>query len=236
MKLITWNCQGAFRKKATAITPYQPDIAVIQECETIEKLRFPKDVSIPFSHLWVGSNINKGIGIFSYAGLSLDLYENYDSSIKYCIPIRVKGNHNFNLIAVWAMNHPDHRLSYIAQVFLALETYHEFIKERDTILIGDFNSNKQWDDSPRIGNHSNVVEILAARNIYSTYHEYFQEEQGEETRKTLFMYRKRERGFHIDYCFAPQKWIQKINSLYIGSYDEWCKTSDHVPLLIDFTI
>lgn len=31
MKLILWNCQGAFRKKAEIILTFNPDILVIQE-------------------------------------------------------------------------------------------------------------------------------------------------------------------------------------------------------------
>ena len=40
MKLITWNCQGAFRKKAEIILTLNPDILVIQECESPERLIF----------------------------------------------------------------------------------------------------------------------------------------------------------------------------------------------------
>jgi exodeoxyribonuclease III len=33
MRLISWNCQGAFRKKADIIMAQRPDILVVQECE-----------------------------------------------------------------------------------------------------------------------------------------------------------------------------------------------------------
>jgi len=33
MRLIFWNCQGAFRKKADIIMAQRPDILVVQECE-----------------------------------------------------------------------------------------------------------------------------------------------------------------------------------------------------------
>jgi hypothetical protein len=41
MKLLTWNCAGAFRKKTGQLTRFNPDLAVIQECERPEKLLFP---------------------------------------------------------------------------------------------------------------------------------------------------------------------------------------------------
>lgn len=40
MKLISWNCQGAFRKKAHHLLQQQFDIIVVQECECLEKLIF----------------------------------------------------------------------------------------------------------------------------------------------------------------------------------------------------
>jgi exonuclease III len=33
MKIITWNCNMAFRKKADWILQYEPDILIIPECE-----------------------------------------------------------------------------------------------------------------------------------------------------------------------------------------------------------
>lgn len=36
MKLVTWNCQGAFRKKYALIADLSPDLAVIQECEAAD--------------------------------------------------------------------------------------------------------------------------------------------------------------------------------------------------------
>jgi len=235
MKLITWNCQGAYRKKAAAIAHARPDIAIIQECEAPEKLLFWKNTPLPTHQLWVGDGKNKGVGIFSYTGLNLQLYAHHLTSIKHCIPVRVSGRFNFNLIAIWAMGHQDRKLSYIAQVFLALENYRDFIREQDTVLVGDFNSNKQWDSTPRVGNHSKVVETLAAENIFSIYHEYFKEQQGEESQNTFFMYRKRDRGFHLDYCFAPRSWVDRVKSVSVGSYEEWGKLSDHTPLSVEFS-
>ena len=40
MRLITWNCQGAFRKKVDVILTQKPDILVVQECEHPDKLLF----------------------------------------------------------------------------------------------------------------------------------------------------------------------------------------------------
>jgi hypothetical protein len=47
MKIITWNCQGAYRKKANLILDQNPDILIVPECEAIEKLQFELGTSMP---------------------------------------------------------------------------------------------------------------------------------------------------------------------------------------------
>ena len=54
MRIISWNCGGGYRKKIDRILELNPDIAVIQECESVEKLRsFCKD-KIPLKSFWFG--------------------------------------------------------------------------------------------------------------------------------------------------------------------------------------
>ena len=65
MKIITWNCNMAFRKKAGLILAYKPDILIIPECEHPDKLKFPVGTPEPTDTLWFGTNHNKGLGIFS---------------------------------------------------------------------------------------------------------------------------------------------------------------------------
>ena len=73
MKIATWNCQGAFRKKAEPIARFMPDIAIIQECECPERLKFPHQIASPTTLLWFGERMTKGIGILSYTGLRFSL-------------------------------------------------------------------------------------------------------------------------------------------------------------------
>ena len=58
MRLITWNCQGAFRKKANVILNYRPDILVVQECEKADKLVFNSLGQRLNDFYWSGSNIH----------------------------------------------------------------------------------------------------------------------------------------------------------------------------------
>jgi exodeoxyribonuclease III len=124
-------------------------------------------------------------------------------------------------------NHPENR--YIGQVWLAINHYGKDLGN-SSILVGDFNSNKIWDNKERVGNHSKVVEYLESKNIVSLYHNKQNEEQGKETRSTLFMHRNIDKPYHIDYCFASRELIAKGYDLEIGKYEDWIKYSDHVPI------
>lgn len=54
MKLIQWNCQGAFRTKNDKILSFHPDIIIVSECEKPEKLKFGKLTPMPNDYLWYG--------------------------------------------------------------------------------------------------------------------------------------------------------------------------------------
>ena len=108
MKIITWNCNMAFRKKAGHILAYKPDILVVPECEHPDKLKFSDDVPKPIDMLWFGENKNKGLGIFSYSHFKFKLIKTHNPEFKMIVPIAVTGsNYKFTLYAVWANNPAD---------------------------------------------------------------------------------------------------------------------------------
>jgi exonuclease III len=102
------------------------------------------------------------------------------------------------------------------------------------ILAGDFNSNTIWDKKRRESNHSNVVKRLEEKGIFSAYHLYFQQIQGQEAHPTLYLYRHQNRPYHLDYCFVSADLAPKIQSVNIGEYDFWMRYSDHVPVIVRF--
>ena len=110
MRLITWNCQGAFRKKADFILALQPDILVIQECEHPDKLKFSAETLKPDSVYWYSDGGKKGIGIFSYSNYKFELLPEFNPEFRYVLPIQVTGNgQTFTLLAVWAMDNKEKR-------------------------------------------------------------------------------------------------------------------------------
>ncbi len=231
MKLITWNCQGAFRKKYSAIAGLKPDLAVIQECECLERLPW-KQGSPPAQALWVGENPTRGLGVFSWTNLEFGLWEGMDASIRHCAPVCVRAPFQFHLVAVWAMDHRDNRLSYSAQVYQAVAAYREFILAADTLFVGDFNSSPRTTPRSRIGNHTTLSNALAGLGMISAYHLYFHERQGQETRFTYFRGRKPDRPSHIDYAYIPTRWLRRLKQVEVGDPPAWLQLSDHCPLSV----
>jgi hypothetical protein len=227
----------AFRKKAAFILAYSPNIAVISECENPEKLKFASDTKLPTDILWYGTNPHKGLGVFSYSDYRFQLLDCHNPQFKNILPIAVTGGKvDFTLFAIWANNPEDKDGQYVTQVWKAIHYYEDLIKENKTILIGDFNSNTIWNKPRREGNHTTVVNKLGSKKILSTYHQYFNQIQGKEEHPTLYLYRHENKPYHLDYCFASNDFIETLESVEVGTYQDWTMLSDHKPLIINFNI
>ena len=237
MKIITWNCNMAFRKKADVILAYQPDILVVQECECPEKLIFNTTTQKPTDILWFGTNQHKGLAIFSYGNYRLHVIEGHNQDLKIIAPVYVtNGETDFNLMAVWAHNPNDPDGRYVEQVWKAIHHYDHVLSSSKTILAGDFNSNAIWDKEHRAGSHSDVVKRLAEKGICSAYHLHHEQTQGQEAHPTFYLYRHQLKPYHLDYCFASKDFADKIQSVEIGEHEFWKQHSDHVPLMVTFDI
>lgn len=225
----------AFRKKAEYILAYKPDVLVVPECEHPDKLKFSSEALRPTQSLWFGTNQNKGLGIFSYNNFKLQRMEEYNPKFKTVVPIRVsRRRFGLTLYAIWANNPNDPDGQYVTQIWKALKHYDGLLNDKRTVLVGDFNSNTIWDKPRRKGNHSDVVEALCQKRIYSTYHQYFQQVQGKEMHPTFYLYKNREKPYHLDYCFVSEDMIKKLQSVEVGDYISWKLYSDHVPLVVTF--
>lgn len=235
MKIIQWNCNMAFRKKNEKIFLLKPDLIVVCECENKEKLQFGNLTPTPNDFFWHGNNEHKGIGIFSYSDYRFELIKEFNAEFRYIIPLKVfNKSEEFYLLAIWAMDNKEKKEArYIAQVWLAINHYSELL-DKPIILVGDFNSNQIWDKEKRIANHSGVVKLLSEKSIESLYHKRNSENHGEETHPTFFLHRNKEKPYHLDYCFASEKFWAKDFSVIIGNFEEWIKLSDHLPIEIEF--
>ena len=236
MKIVTWNCNGAFRKKFEIISSLNADLYVIQECEHPNESQHKKYEEWAENFIWIGDTKNKGLAIFARPELKLeklDWSNQYrDHFVKHFLPCRV--NDGFDLLGVWTHRNNSPNFGYIGQFWKYLQV--NKTKLNSTIIAGDFNSNVIWDEWDRWWNHSDVVMELKELGIESLYHKYTGEPQGKETNPTLYFQKKLERPYHIDYVFGAEKFFEKIVKIEIGQENEWLKLSDHMPIMCEIDI
>jgi len=65
----------ALHRKFSALMSLRPDIAVIPECASPERLRNNMDLPDDATIAWTGDNPNKGLGIFGFNGYRVSLHE-----------------------------------------------------------------------------------------------------------------------------------------------------------------
>ena len=226
----------AFRKKAEFILAEQPDILIVPECENIERLSFGLYTKQPTDSFWYGDNPQKSIGVFSYSDFKIKLLDIHNPEFRYVLPLSVFNDKiNLTIFAVWSQKH-EIQNNYTDQVWNAVHYYSDLLCDENVILAGDFNSNSIWDKPRLASNHSNLVDFLKNKNILSTYHHFHKQKQGEEKDKTLYMQRKTDHSYHIDYCFASANLIGKIINVKVGDHETWSKHSDHAPLIVTLDI
>jgi endonuclease/exonuclease/phosphatase family metal-dependent hydrolase len=233
MRLLAWNCAMALHKKAQAVARLQPDIAVISECGESSVLSLEQ---FGYAGVWVGSNRHKGLGLFVRKPLHPRPLP--QPKQKWVLAADIEGySQPLRVIAVWACRVGSaNRCDYIGQLYEALRANPDWLSCRNTVVAGDFNSNRRWDSRHPIVNHSSVVELLAAQGIISAYHTFYEEAQGSESKPTLYLLKNRRRPFHLDYVFVPGEWAQRLDKVSIRDGAKWAALSDHRPVIVDVSL
>jgi exonuclease III len=248
MKIVTWNCNGALRNKTDAIERLNADILIIQECENpaASTKHFQEWAGSNF--LWVGESKNKGIGVFSRNGHTVEQLawsgsyqipgiQNQSSALRWAtnelqqfLPFRV--DNRLTILGVWTKSSVrDEIFGYIGQFWKYLQIHRSNLSDPGTLISGDFNSNSIWDKPDRWWNHTDVIAELDTLGLTSIYHHQSDEIQGKESSPTFFLHRHRDKPFHIDYCFASSDMIERC-TISIGNPKDWLLYSDHLPLSV----
>ena len=234
MNIVSWNCNGAFRDKYKFLAAYQPDVAVVPESESPCYLSKNSKNFSSMSHVWNGFSSFRGLSIFTFNGYRAKIADFYDSRFSLVLPVMIfNATACFLLVAVWTKFVGKMKESYVAQAYNAVCFYEKYFDD-NTLIMGDFNSNKIWDNTS--GNrvaHDALVQKLEGKNFGSVYHELRQEPQGAETQPTQYQYRHKSRPNHIDYMFMNKNRMRDINAFSIGSYNDWQGKSDHMPLFMN---
>ena len=247
MKLVTWNCNGALRKKLAEADSLNADVLIVQECED------PSQSTRAYQewagdYIWVGTNKNKGIGIFP----KLDNYVEkldwkgtfkidglqtpspstswFTEDLLIFLPFRLNGN--YNVLACWTKGSDDKIFGYIGQFWKYLQIHRQDLNHPNTIIAGDFNSNAKWDKPDRWWSHSDIIKELYQINIESLYHYKTGEPQGQESEPTFYLQKNTSKPYHIDYVFMSNQLLAK-SSIELGKLNEWLPVSDHMPLCVE---
>ena len=76
----------------------------------------------------------------------------------------------------------------------------------------------------------NINEKLESIGLTSSYHKVTSDDYGEEKQGTFYHTKNIQKQYHIDYIYTKALGSKKLD---IGSYSDWIKLSDHVPLIFD---
>lgn len=238
MRIVSWNCAGGFSSRSNVagypkyeklIDALKPDILLVQECEHKDKLvQTLKDTCTGwFGYTREDRSVPKarivGVSAFSFnKDIKIDVAdESILPAAKFIQPMRISHNGKvFNLINTWVNTAHSKEWKW--------DLFKKFIKERDTIIMGDFN----WPSSdPKA---VQLLDEMKTLSLISAYHAKKNEKFGQESKMTNRTRKKTGKEYFIDYCFVPNAWLDKI-SFDVGSKAEWIdsKFSDHCPLVLD---
>jgi hypothetical protein len=151
------------------------------------------------------------------------------NGLKTFLPCKIDGA--VFLLGVWTQKTDSHDFRYIGQLWKYLNLHKETLRINDSVVIGDFNSNAIWDKKHAAASHTHVVGQLSEVGLYSLYHYVQSTSHGKEPDPTFYLYRNRQKPYHIDYAFLPKDWLPG-STIDIGHHEAWSKYSDHMPVRV----
>jgi exonuclease III len=245
MKIITWNCNGALRKKLDEVDSLDADVLIIQECEDPSQSTKAYQDWAGSDYLWVGTNKNKGIGVFPKLGntvkklnwsgkfqisglRSKSLSTSWvTKDLQLFLPFRL--NDKYNVLGCWTKGNETQIFGYMGQFWKFLQIHRNELNQQNTIIIGDFNSNAIWDKQDRWWSHSDTIKELSEISIESLYHFQTNEKQGKESKPTFFLHKKVSKAYHIDYVFMSSNLLAR-SKIELGKSEMGLTVRDQMPL------
>ena len=247
MRLVVWNANMAVHRKLdTVLERLQPDVLVLCECADEATLSGKYPGAAPWTSMaWAGKvpnppkNPDKGLAVMTFGDYRIAAQRPVTPVMEWVVLADIVGPVAFSLIAVWAMNHRASNIKAFPQSnpqpAAALNTYWAE-GSVPTVLAGDFNHNVSWDPGMAYAKqHARTLDAAKRAGLVSAYHQHTGQAQGGETAPTLYWRGAGAKTFHIDYAFIPDEWVPRLQSVSVGSQQDWIDSgmSDHVPLVVD---
>jgi exodeoxyribonuclease-3 len=229
MRLITWNCRGAFHKKHQLLTELRPDVAIVQECAAPAILA---DLAPGWQYRscdWYSDGAKKGLAVFTFGEWTLERHSMWNPAFHMFLPESVRGPMNFNLLAAWAFNgRAGSAVPNPRSTREAVDYYRDFLSKGQGVLAGDLNASVVWDRPRGKKRFGDVDAALRELGLCSGFHATAGCDLGTEREKTHF--HSSGKDFHIDYIYRPVAWAG-TSTTTVGDSVHWRKVSDHAPLI-----
>ena len=224
MRVTSWNCQHLFGRGKDIdrclglLSRLDADLVTLQEC----RRRDAHDPSI----IWRGENDDLGTAVVSTsASLPIERIE-IPGLHPTVVPVVVHAAEPFVFVGVWT--HPP--FNKVAWEAMAACKAAADDLDLPMVAAGDFNS------SPCVQGQERASREFMGRmrdelGLVSAYHRFHDVDPCDEPHATYYYQRNKDKPFHIDYCFLPETWADRLTGVEVGSFEDWPQ-SDHRPLTV----
>ena len=217
MRITSWNCLCRdVSRRLSDLAPLRSDLITLQECR--------RPASDSASVIWRGDIPYQGVAVVSTEATRRLEFVEIPKIHPTVVPVRVQAPQPFVFVGVWT--HPD----YNKVAWEAMTACVAAAGGLPVVAAGDFNS------SPSVQGQESASQRFLQRmrdelGLVSAYHCFSGESHGAETRASYYHGKKEAQPFHIDYCFVPEAWVDRLTGVEVGSFANWPQ-SDHRPLTV----
>src|ERR1051325_5877663 len=160
LRFLTWNCQhGSLASRINDVAKVGPHISFIQEWD-------PRQAPLLSTHCVQRLvNDSKGVALVAHSDQYQLEAEESAFPITGVIRARVEGQISFQALGIWAQGP-----SYAKHVIDTVSSVADWIRQRPTVVMGDFNSGTNMSPDRQVTrSHFDVIEVLKNAGLTSAY-------------------------------------------------------------------